>query len=104
MSDIITSKNMPQKFKGADGGNSFYLGRKAYFNNISNSHLPETYKLSSKEHPKPISNKSSGLRTQRLRLTAIGSGSTNLKNNNDKITFKSVDNNFVNTLLTKARY
>ena len=39
--EVIISKMMPQKFRGADGGNNFMLGRKAFSNKIHDSHLVE---------------------------------------------------------------
>ena len=37
-STVTVSRNMPQKFSVADGGNSFILGRRAFFNNNFQSH------------------------------------------------------------------
>ena len=37
----LYSKKMPIKFQSNDGTNTFILGRKAFMNNIHNSHLPK---------------------------------------------------------------
>lgn len=103
---IVISKKMPGKPNTADGGSSFALGRKSFFNKTYDSHLIDNLSKnnSSKINPKPISDNSSVLRTQRLRLNTIGSGSSKLKDNNDSITFFSTDKNLVNTLLNKTRF
>ena len=118
-STVILSKNMPQKFNIADGGNSFILGRKAFFNNIHETHKilnlgnnnssTNSLKINrltteSGNNPKPLPNTASDLRTQRLRLSTIGSGSIKLKNNNDKISFKQEDHyNVVNNAKKRVK-
>ena len=100
MSSVVLSKNMPQKFNVADGGNSFILGRKAFFNNTYQSHKIDN--LGNK--PKPLPNNASDLRTQRLRLSAIGSGSVKLKDINDKISFNQEEHqNVINNAKTRVR-
>ena len=107
--EVIISKMMPQKFRGADGGNTFMLGRKAFSNKIHESHLVGNigsnidFTSCKLNCSKPLPDKSADLRIQRLRLSTIGSGSTRLKNNDDEIRFKSADINFVNRVLRKVR-
>jgi hypothetical protein len=103
---VTVSKNMPQKFSVADGGNSFVLGRKAFFNDTHKSHLIENLgnNNSSSTNPRPLPNQASDLRTQRLRLAAIGGGSSRLKNIDDTVSYKSTSHiNVVNTARTRAR-
>ena len=118
-STVRVSKNMPQKFNVADGGNSFILGRKAFFNNTHESHKIEnlgnnnsstnsakTHRLTTESgnNPRPLPNNASDLRTQRLRLSAIGSGSTRLKDSNDKVSYKpKYDIDIINNARTRAR-
>lgn len=118
-SSVTLSKNMPQKFNVADGGNSFILGRRAFFNNTYKSHQIEnlgnnnsstnsikTDRLGTESgnNPKPLPNKGSDLRTQRLRLSAVGGGSTRLKDSNDKVSYKPEDHkNIVNNAKTRVR-
>lgn len=113
------SKYMPPKFNVADGGNDFILGRRAFFNNIHKSHLIEnlgnnnssnnslkTNRLTSESgnNPRPLPNNASDLRTQRLRLSAIGSGSSKLKNQNDTLSYKpSTHLNTINNAKAKVR-
>lgn len=102
----IISKNMPQKFGFADGGNSFAMGRKAFANATHISHLNQNVAKnnSSMSNPKPLSNQGSDLRTQRLRMTAIGGGSTKLSHDNDSVSFKQSSHvNVVNNARTRAR-
>tara|TARA_B110000259_G_scaffold182305_1_gene225715 strand:- start:604 stop:972 length:369 start_codon:yes stop_codon:yes gene_type:complete len=102
----IISKNMPQKFGFADGGNSFAMGRKAFANATHISHLNQNLAKnnSSMSNPKPLPSKSSDLRTQRLRMSAIGGGSTKLSDNNDSVSFKqSIHVNVVNNARTRVR-
>lgn len=107
MSDsAIFSNKMPQKFSVADGGNSFGLGRKAFNNQTHKSHLNKNLAInnSSMNNPKPIANQGSDLRTQRLRMTAIGAGSTKLSNVDDNIAYKQSSHiNVVNTALRRVR-
>ena len=113
----LTSKAMPKMSGGtADRGNSFILGRRAFFNNNHKSHTSENVgknidysetvgKESSITYAKPLQNKSADLRIQRLRLSTIGSGSSRLKNADDKITFvkNGADYNYVNNALSRVR-
>ena len=120
MSSTVTlSKNMPQKFNVADSGNSFILGRKAFFNNTYQSHKIEnlgnnnsstnsvkTNRLGTESgnNPRPLPNKASGLRTQRLRLSTIGSGSVKLKDSSDKVSYKQeFHKNVINNAKTEVR-
>ncbi len=103
---VILSKNMPPKFAFADGGNSFAMGRKAFANATHTSHLINNLAKnnSSLSNPKPLPNQSSDLRTQRLRMTAIGGGSSKLSNTNDSISFKQTTHlNIVNNAVSRAR-
>lgn len=103
---LLFSKKMPQKFNVSDGGNSFTLGRKVFFNKSYQSHESQNLanNNSSLNKPKPLPNNSSDLRIQRLRLVTIGSSSSKLKNINDTISFKtSNDFNNITNSLTKAR-
>ena len=107
MSDsAILSTKMTQKFSVADGGNSFALGRKAFTNQIHKSHQNANLAVnnSSMTNPKPIGNQGSDLRTQRLRMTAIGGGSTKLNNSVDAVAFKPSSHlNVVENARQKAR-
>tara|TARA_B110000444_G_scaffold13269_1_gene11373 strand:+ start:462 stop:800 length:339 start_codon:yes stop_codon:yes gene_type:complete len=97
---------MPPKFAFADGGNSFAMGRKAFANATHTSHLINNLAKnnSSLSNPKPLPNQSSDLRTQRLRMTAIGGGSSKLSNTNDSISFKQTTHlNIVNNAVSRAR-
>ena len=113
------SRNMPQKFSVADGGNSFVLGRRAFFNNTYKSHEIENLgnnnsstnskktdrlKTESGNNPRPLPNKGSDLRTQRLRLSAVGGGSSRLKDPTDKVSDKPEDHkNVINNARTRVR-
>ena len=111
----IISKSMPAILTGStDRDNSFSLGRHAFFNkNFKSSQTPYknidysnvTNSKTSNIFAKPLPNTSSDLRTQRLRMTAIGAGSTRLKNNTDNINYKgaSPDYNYVNNVLSRVR-
>lgn len=105
--NALFSKKMPQKFDVADGGNSFILGRKSFskktFKTALPENLPKNLPTNSKTKSIPLINKSSSLRTQRLRLNAIGRGSTSIRDENDRITFKSVDKNLVWREIQKTR-
>tara|TARA_B100000780_G_scaffold194382_1_gene137071 strand:- start:6498 stop:6863 length:366 start_codon:yes stop_codon:yes gene_type:complete len=104
-SSAILSSKMPQKFSVADGGNSFALGRKAFANQTHKSHQNANLAInnSSMTNPKPISNQGSDLRTQRLRMAAIG-GSSKLSNVDDSIAYKQSSHvNEVNNARQKAR-
>ena len=120
MSSTVTlSKNMPQKFNVADGGNSFILGRRAFFNNTYVSHQVQnlgnnnsstnsvkTDRLGTESgnNPRPLPNKASDLRIQRLRLSAVGGGSARLKDSSDKVSYKPEDHkNVVNNAKTRVR-
>ena len=113
---VPTSTNMPKKFDVADGGNSFMLGRRAFFNKTHESHSSANLgksvdysdvlgKKSSNVYAKPIPNKSADLRIQRLRLSAIGAGSTRLKDSGDRVQLagKSEDVNLVDRARSRAR-
>ena len=82
-STVTLSKNMLQKFNVADGGNSFILGRRAFFNNTYKSHQIEnlgnnnsstnsvkTDRLGTESgnNPDIFTNKGSDLRTQKITL------------------------------------
>ena len=55
-------------------------------------------------NPRPLPNKSSDLRIQRLRLSAVGAGSSKLKDANDKVSYKPEDHkNVVNNARTRVR-
>lgn len=106
--------NMPKKDSVADGGNSFVLGRRAFFNNTYKSHKSSNsgknidYSSvkeiqSSNVFGKPINNNGSGLRTQRLRLTSIGICSIKVNKENEQITFAKPDANYVNRALSRVR-
>lgn len=109
------SKNMPKKFNVADGGSSFVLGRRAFFSNVSESHKvsnlgnnnsSNTKKLSTQDGiaPRPLPQIDAGSRVQRLRLSAVGGGSSKLKNASDRISYKQEDHrNIVNNARTKVR-
>ena len=99
------SKSMPNKFQFDDHTTTYSLGRRAFFNNTYKSHLPQnvSYNNSGIQNPKPLENKSSDLRIQRLRMTAIGSGKSKLQNPTDTVSYKVVDNNYVNAAITRAR-
>ena len=118
-STVTLSKKMPQKFNVADGGSSFILGRRAFFNNTFESHKiknlgnnnsstnsVKTNRLGTESgnNPRPLPNKSSDLRIQRLRLSAIGSGSAKLKDSNDKVSYNPEDHkNIINSAKTRVR-
>tara|TARA_Y100000768_G_scaffold29889_1_gene19854 strand:+ start:394 stop:774 length:381 start_codon:yes stop_codon:yes gene_type:complete len=104
----LYSKKMPIKFQSNDGTNTFILGRKAFMNNIHNSHLPKNLPKNNSSNdplktPKPLTDKSYDLKIQRLRLTSIGNASTKLKDINDSINFGSSDINYINSRLSKVR-
>lgn len=109
MNTIIT-KTMPPITGGSnDRTSTFSLGRRAFFyktyNSYNTNNLPQftdyssiKNKESSINYAKPLNNMSGDLRIQRLRLNAIGSGSTKLKNDQDKVQFtKGSDNNLKNS-------
>ena len=115
------SKDMPIKPSPSDNQNSFMLGRKSFANKTYESYLSKNLpsNLDSLTSAKknysslyttfsptssathgiiPLNNKGNNLRTQRLRLNAVGRGSTSLKDSNDKIRFAGANNNsnFIN--------
>ena len=104
MTTALFSKNMPQKSLTSDNQTSFVLGRRAFFNKTYLSHktenLSKNLDYSDRQISKPLENKSSDLRTQRLRLATIGSGSSKLKDSNDQVSFvkKNGDVNYVNRM------
>ena len=100
------SKSMPPVTGNSnDRSSTFILGRRAFFDKSYKSHISQNLpqftdyssvkeKKTSISYAKPLNDKSGDLRTQRLRLNAIGSGSTKLKNEQDKVQFtKGSDNN-----------
>ena len=102
------TKTIPRDTAGSgDRSSIFSLGRRAFFNKTYNSHLSllenRDYssikgKQTSISYAKPLTNQSGDLRIQRLRLNAIGSGSSKLKNTDDKLHFnKGSDNNLKNS-------
>ena len=104
-SSAILSSKMPQKFSVADGGNSFALGRKAFANQTHKSHQTGNLAInnSSMTNPKPIAGLSGDLRTQRLRMAAIG-GSSKLSNADDSIAYKQSSHlNEVNSARRRVR-
>ena len=119
MSIVLTTKDLPKKVGVADNGNSFNLGRRAFFNNThksydvenkpyinssTNSNKIHRLKTESGNAPKPLPNNDASLRLQRIRLTAIGSGSSRLKNKDDYVSFKQIEhNNEINTVLSRVR-
>ena len=119
MSTTIISKNMPTMSGGTtDRDSSFILGRRAFLNqtfkthqsanlgkNIDYSNVKNLKTSNIYAKPSTLNNNSSELRTQRLRLNAIGGGSTKLKNSSDQISFvkNGADKNFVNNALSKVR-
>lgn len=116
MSTTIISKNMPTMSGGTtDRDSTFILGRRAFFKkthqsanlgkNIDYSNVKNLKTSNIYAKPSTLNNNSSELRTQRLRLNAIGGGSTKLKNSSDQISFvkNGADKNFVNNALSKVR-
>jgi len=107
MTSITISKSMPTMVSGSeDRGNTFVLGRKAFFNFNNQSYSRNVYysavknKQSSNVYAKPLVNQSGDLRAQKLRLIAAGSGSSRLKDSNDKVSFSETngDKNLNNVL------
>ena len=118
MYNTIISKNMPTMSGGtADRDSTFVLGRRAFIKqtyqttNCDDSEslatLYDKYKniKTSNVYAKPITNGSSDLRTQRLRLTAIGGGSLKVKDANSQTNFvkDGADVNFVNNVVSRVR-
>ena len=93
---------MPQKFSGADGANSFALGRLTYINSYSNG--GDNTQITDKTNPKgkPVVSQSAGQHIERIKNNSIGRGSVNRKSDG-VIQFKSVDQNLVNSKLAKSR-
>ena len=109
---INISKQMPNMTGGtSDRDSTFILGRRAFFNNTHKSYdnnldnCNKIPKISSNAYAQPINDGSASLRSQRLRLLAIGGGSSKLKNANDQVSFvsKDGDKNYVNNRLSKVR-
>ena len=112
-----TSKKMPPNGSDAsDRSSTFILGRRAFTNNNFLSHNSQNVnknidynsvlgKESSIIYGKPLQNKSSDLRIQRIRLSTIGGASMRLKDNSDSIHLngKNVDVNLVNNVLSRVR-
>ena len=112
MTTITISKSMPSMVSGSeDRGNTFILGRKAFFNSNSQPYTRNVdysavkNKVSSNVYAKPLVNQSGDLRAQKLRLIAAGSGSSRLKDLNDKVSYSETNgnNNLVNNVLTRVR-
>ena len=112
----LYSKTMPANVTGpSDRNSTFVLGRLAFNKKIHESHLPNNVRkninydnvknnITSNVYAKPLENIDSNLRTQRLRLSAIGNGSSLIKNTNDEIRYKSSsDINLVNNVLSRVR-
>ena len=115
------SKNMPSNTLGpTDRSSTFALGRRAFFSNSHSSHqstnLPANIdysyvinnnlaKKSSITYGKPVNIDNGGLRTQRLRLTAIGSGSSKVNDESSKVYFdrKDPDYNYNYRALSRVR-
>lgn len=93
---------MPQKFSGADGGNSFALGRLTYINSYSNGGGKREVTDNTNPKGKPVVSQSSGQHIERKKNNAIGRGSVN-RNTDGVIQFKSVDQNLVNSKLGRTR-
>ncbi len=104
------SKSMPPVTGNSnDRSSTFILGRRAFFDKSYKSHISENLpqftdytsikdKKTSISYAKPLINQSGDLRTQRLRLNAIGSGTSKLKNGETKLQFnKGPDNNLKNS-------
>lgn len=112
-----TSKKMPSNGSNvSDRSSTFILGRRAFTNSNFSSHNSQNInknidyssvlgKESSIIYGKPLQNKSSDLRIQRIRLSTIGGASMRIKNNNDLINLngKNVDVNLVNNVLSRVR-
>lgn len=118
MTTTIISKNMPTMSGGtADRDSTFILGRRAFINQTyqttncddskSLATLYNNYKNTKTSNiiAKPINNGSSSLRTQRLRLNAIGGGSLKVKDSTTKTNFvkDGADKNFVNNVVSRVR-
>jgi len=117
MSGTAISKIMPTMSGGtADRDSSFVMGRRAFFNHNSVSHNANNVNKnidyssvkgtkSSIVYGKPLNDKSGNLRIQRLRLSAVGGGSSKLKNANDSVNFNRTtpDVNFQTHVLSRVR-
>ena len=116
MTTIVFSKTLPKVSGGVyDRDSSFILGRRAFFNNNHKTHninnvnkqidYSKVNKESSNIFAKPLQNTDSNLRIQRLRLSTIGSGTSKLKSNENKISFikDGPDYNYINNTLAKVR-
>jgi hypothetical protein len=117
---ITYAKTMPTATNNpSDRGSTFILGRRAFTNNTHSSHQASNVeknldystvlnKKSSNTYAKPISDKSSSLRVQRLRLSTTGSASMKLKNEADSINYTGYykatgDVNYINNALSRVR-
>jgi len=102
---------MPQKFRGADGGTIFSLGREVYAKAIPREQntipsLEKLYNSKNKIPSKSIRIEETGEYIQRKRNTAIGKGSIpNQTNDDDEIllSFKTLFNSNRNTIKTALR-
>ena len=109
MSTNISKTMPPVTGNSNDRSSTFILGRRAFFNKTYNSHISDNLpqftdyslvknKETSISYAKPLNDKSGDLRIQRLRLNAIGSGTSKLKNGETKLQFnKGPDNNLKNS-------
>lgn len=107
MSKIFFSKKMPTTVENSGDRNlNFALGRQYYIrvSNNNNIDYSKCLKESSNICGKHIKQNDSSLRTQQLRLKNVGSGSMNIKNQNDKLNyFGGNDHNYVNSRLSRSR-
>ena len=118
MSSTVTlSKNMPQKFNVADSGNSFILGRKAFFNNTYQSHKIEnlgnnnsstnsvkTNRLGAESGNNPKLQTKLLVYERKVPFISIGSGSVKLKDSSYKVSYKQeFHKNVINNAKTKVR-
>jgi hypothetical protein len=112
----------------ADRDSTYSLGRKAFINNVNKSYESQKLKqnlyysknalANKQEHgalgytnmqsfnpgfSKPLPNQSHDLRIQRLRMMTIGEGTMRIDKKVNSVNFNNVDNNFVNTALTRTR-
>ena len=105
---ITNSKGgMPQKFRGADGGASFAMGRSLYANRsrLPTTSLEELYRIQKMNNingfyvtGKPINIQSSDQYIQRKKNLAIGKGSMpGFNNGSTDLSFKSNKNSNINT-------
>jgi hypothetical protein len=88
---------MPKKINTSDNENSFSIGRKTFFKTTKNiKNTPSNNSIL------PLNN-SSSLRTHNIKLHTIGSVSTKITPDNNKIKYTSQDINLVYNKLSKIR-